>query len=419
MSNVVIVGAQWGDEGKGKIIDIMAEKMDIIVRYQGGNNAGHTVVANGNEFVFHLLPSGILHSNKLCLIGHGVVFNPEVFFQEIDDLLEKGIEIENRIFVSPNAHLIMPYHIYIDKIQDKKAGIGTTARGIGPAYEDKARRGGIRIGDLLDEDILTEKLIHKIEEINCYLQRWDKHFNLQELKETCLIYGQKLKKYVADTSLMIYQAMKENKNILFEGAQGTLLDIDYGTYPFVTSSNTTAGGSCTGAGVPPTKIDKIIGISKAYSTRVGSGPFPTELTCDAGEDLRLKGKEYGATTGRPRRCGWFDALAVQYSARVNGLTGLIITKLDVLDDLDKIKICTAYRYNDELINEFPYSLKVLREAQPIYEELPGWQEEIKHIRKYQDLPENAKRYLERISDLTGLKIEMVSIGEDRQQIITL
>lgn len=412
MANVVVVGAQWGDEGKGKVIDYLTEEADIIVRYQGGNNAGHTVIIDGQKFVLHLIPSGIFHPKKMCIIGHGVVFNPKIFLEEVESLKKRNIEVDNNLYISEDAHLIMPYHIALEKEAEKIHKIGTTNRGVGPAYTDKIGRYGIKVIDLFDEEILDEKL--QINRIQKGIE-----FDIAATKKEYLEYGKLLRKYVRNTSLLLIEAVKNGKNILFEGAQGTLLDVDYGTYPYVTSSNATAGGACTGGGIGPTKIDRVIGIAKAYTTRVGEGPFPTELLTAIGEAIRIRGNEYGATTGRPRRCGWFDAVAVQYAVRVNGMDSLTLTKLDVLNDLEKIKICVAYEYKGEKINEFPRSLKILRECKPIYEELPGWRQEISDIRHYDDLPEQIKNYITRISELTQVKIGLISVGSHREQTISL
>lgn len=412
MANIVVIGAQWGDEGKGKIIDFLTKKADIVVRYQGGNNAGHTVIVDGQKFVLHLIPSGILHPNKICIIGNGVVFNPKFFFEEVESLKERGIKIEDNLYISEDTHLIMPYHLTLEEKAEKIRKIGTTSRGVGPAYTDKIGRCGIKVIDLFDEDIFDEKL-----KINIALK--GNEIDIMSIKNEYLGYAKLLKKYVKNISLLLDSAIKNGKNILFEGAQGTLLDIDYGTYPYVTSSNATAGGACTGGGIGPSKIDRVIGVIKGYTTRVGEGPFPSELLTAVGEAIRNRGNEYGATTGRPRRCGWFDAVGVRYAVRINGMDSLAITKLDVLNDLEKIKICVGYEYRGEEIDEFPRSLKVLRECKPIYEELPGWQQEISHIRSYDDLPVQLKDYVARISELTQVKIGVISVGPQREQTILL
>ncbi|MFH1096913.1 MAG: adenylosuccinate synthase [Candidatus Desantisbacteria bacterium] len=414
MSSTVIIGAQWGDEGKGKIIDIFAQESDIIVRYQGGNNAGHTIVIDENEFILHLIPSGILRENKICVIGHGVVLNPEAFLKELEYLKEKGISVKGRVYISEMTHIIMPYHLHLDSASEKEYKIGTTMRGVGPAYEDKIGRHGIRAIDLLDIDVFEEKLKRNLM-MKAY--RLGDNFDYKKISEEYLAFGEILKEYIKDTALFLSEALKEGKKILFEGAQGTLLDIDYGTYPFVTSSNASVGGVCTGTGIPPNKLDKIIGITKAYSTRVGEGPFPTELHGEFGEDMREKGNEYGATTGRPRRCGWFDAVALRYSARINGFSSLAITKLDVLSHLDTIKICVGYKYKGQVIKDFPHSLSVLNGCEPVYEELPGWKQDITNVRSFDEFPPQAKDYLKRCSDLVETPIELVSVGAERSQTV--
>ncbi|MFH1782144.1 MAG: adenylosuccinate synthase [Candidatus Omnitrophota bacterium] len=405
MSCTIVVGAQWGDEGKGKIIDILSKDADIIVRYQGGNNAGHTVVVGDKQVILHIIPSGILHEGKLCIIGNGVVFDPEAFLEEIKMLKEKGIEVKDNILISETAHVILPYHKTIDK--RRGARIGTTGRGIGPCYVDKMARCGIRMIDLVDKDLLKEKLTANLE--------GSKEFDFNEIYELYLSYGEKIKKYLTNVSLVLSKAIKEKKNILFEGAQGTLLDIDHGTYPFVTSSNSTAGGAITGAGVGPTKIDKVVGVVKAYTTRVGEGPFPTQFGDDLMEKIRSKGKEFGATTGRPRRCGWFDVVLVKHSVIVNGLSEIAVTKLDVLDEMEKIKVCTGYEYKGKVYENFPASIDVMRNCKPMYEEHDGWMEDTTSVTSYEGLPANAKKYLERLSDLLDIKIGMVSVGVKRKQ----
>ncbi|MBI4753514.1 adenylosuccinate synthase [Candidatus Desantisbacteria bacterium] len=414
MSSTVIIGAQWGDEGKGKIIDIFAQESDIIVRYQGGNNAGHTIVIDENEFILHLIPSGILRENKICVIGHGVVLNPEAFLKELEYLKEKGISVKGRVYISEMTHMIMPYHLHLDSASEKEYKIGTTMRGVGPAYEDKIGRHGIRAIDLLDRDVFEEKLKRNLM-MKAY--RLGDSGDYKKISEEYLAFGEILKEYIKDTALFLSEALKEGKKILFEGAQGTLLDVDYGTYPFVTSSNASVGGVCTGTGIPPNKLDKIIGITKAYSTRVGEGPFPTELHGEFGEDMREKGNEYGATTGRPRRCGWFDAVALRYSARINGFDSIVITKLDVLSHLDTIKICVGYKYNGQIIKNFPSSLSILNGCEPVYEELPGWKQDIANVRSFDEFPTQAKDYLKRCSDLVETPIELVSVGAERNQTV--
>ncbi len=424
MANVVIVGTQWGDEGKGKIVDLLAEHAHMVVRFQGGNNAGHTMVVGGEQFICHLIPSGILQ-DKTCIIGNGVVVDPAVLLEEIDNLSNRGINIgEDRLLVSERAHLIMPYHRSVDHAREQFKGdkkIGTTGRGIGPAYEDKATRRGIRFVDLLDPNVFTEKVNTILDEKNFYLKNYLSADTLdaQEIIDQYQIYLQRLAPHVANTSVIINEAIKNGQNIMFEGAQGTHLDIDHGTYPFVTSSNTIAGNACCGSGVGPKQIDEVIGIVKAYTTRVGAGPFPSELFDDIGDQIQQKGAEFGATTGRRRRCGWLDTVILRNSVRLNGLSGLAITKLDVLDGLESVKICTGYEYKDEIIKDFPASLDVLADCKPVYETLPGWTEDISNIIKLEDFPPNARSYLDRIAELTETDIHIVSVGPDRDQTIVL
>jgi len=418
MSNIVILGAQWGDEGKGKVIDIFSAKSDYVVRYQGGNNAGHTVVVGKDSFVLHLIPSGILHKGTICVIGNGVVIDPKALLEEIAMLEKRGVSVDGRLFVSEEAHVIFPYHRTLDELKEqKKKKIGTTKRGIGPCYADKVARSGIRIIDLLEADTLREKLQSNLDEKNAVLTKiyGVENFSFDGLYGEYLEYGKKIKKYVCNTKRLLNDAISKRKRVLFEGAQGTLLDVDYGTYPFVTSSNSTAGGASTGTGVGPTKIDKVVGVVKAYTTRVGEGPFPTEFGPDLMERIRQKGKEFGATTGRPRRCGWFDAVVVGHSIMVNGIDEIVVTKLDVLDDLDSIKICTGYRYNGKVYNDFPSSIKALTACEPIYEELPGWQSDTTKITSYEKLPRNAKNYLKRVQALLHTKIVLISVGSERSQ----
>lgn len=424
MSTLVVVGSQWGDEGKGKITDLLSEEVDIIVRYQGGCNAGHTVVKGEKQFIFHLIPSGILHPGKKCLIGNGVVIDPESLLREIEDLREKGIEIDDNLFMDFKAHVVLPYHKTLDEIKEEKRGknkLGTTKRGIGPAYVDKIARIGIRMVDLIDKDTLGEKLEINLKEKSEIFEKLHgikvSNQDKVELIKKYQKYGQLLKKYVIDVSLFINQAINEDKKILFEGAQGTLLDIDHGTFPYVTSSAPVAGGACIGTGVGPTKIDKVLGITKAYTTRVGSGPFPTEIEGELGEYLRQKGGEFGATTGRPRRCGWFDAVVVNYAVRINGMESMALTKIDVLSDLNRIKICTAYQYNGELIKEFPVNLETLQNCSPVYEEMEGWKRDISEITTYKNIPPQLKAYISRIEELVKTKIIIVSVGPKRSQTI--
>ena len=423
--NIVVVGAQWGDEGKGKIVDILSEYADVIVRFQGGNNAGHTVVICEEKFILHLIPSGILHKGKKCIIGNGVVIDPAVLLEEIDTLRLKGqFKDSSDLLISEDAHLIMPYHKRLDAAIERIRGklkIGTTGRGIGPAYEDKVARCGIRCRDLLKEEVFREKLKHNLLEKNHLLKNLfhGDGFEIQDIYHAYMSYAEKIAGYITDTSLYLDRAIKQGENILFEGAQGTLLDVDHGTYPFVTSSNTVAGEAATGSGVGPTRIDKVIGISKAYTTRVGEGPFPTELKNEEGERLREQGGEYGATTGRPRRCGWFDAVAVRYSVRLNGLDGMVLTKLDVLDKLDKIMICTGYNYNNNILKEFSSDSDILNHCQPVYEIMDGWQEPTNGITKLDKLPKNALKYIKRLEELTEVNIIMVSVGAGRKEAIMI
>jgi adenylosuccinate synthase len=425
MANVAIIGAQWGDEGKGKIVDLFTGDADIVVRFQGGNNAGHTLVVDGRKTVLHLVPSGALHPNKLCIIGNGVVVDPEVLLDEIAALKKQGhLEDDSQLRISEEAHVIMPYHKAIDQARERLRGegmIGTTGRGIGPAYEDKVARVGIRCIDLLEEETFQEKLRRNIEEKNIYLEAIlkEKTIDFNELLRTYGRYRDKLKAYVTNTGLLLEREMQAGKRVLFEGAQGSLLDVDHGTYPFVTSSSTVAGGACSGTGIGPRHIHQVIGISKAYTTRVGSGPFPTELHGPEGETLKREGAEFGATTGRPRRCGWFDAIGVRHAVRMNGITGLALTKLDVLTGFKKIPICTAYRYGATILHEFSASSKVMRDIRPIYEEMEGWDEPLGQVRRFSELPTNAQRYVRRIEQVIGTEIILVSVGPGREQTILL
>lgn len=424
MSNIVIVGAQWGDEGKGKIVDIFTEHADLIIRYQGGNNAGHTIVVDGEKTVLHLIPSGILHPDKKCIIGNGVVADPGVLISEIDALMEKGRFDDSRLLISENAHLIMPYHTRIDSAKESIRGsrkIGTTGRGIGPAYEDKVARMGMRFADLLNEEDFREKLKFELMEKNHLLVNLfhQSGFEVHDIYDRYMQYAERLHRYITNTSIYINNAMKNGKRLMFEGAQGTLLDVDHGTYPYVTSSNTVAGGACCGTGVGPTHIDGVIGISKAYTTRVGEGPFPTELKGSEADWFRDRGREYGSTTGRPRRCGWLDAVVLRHAARVNGLTGIVITKLDILSGLTKVKICNSYMYEGKTYDEFPSSLKVLEGVKPVYEEMDGWADDISSVRDVSLLPANARKYLKRVEELSGVEIIMISVGMERERTISL
>jgi len=419
--NTVIVGAQWGDEGKGKIIDILSARADYIVRYQGGSNAGHTVVVGGSEYIFHLIPSGILHKGKICCIGNGVVVDPAVLIKEIDDLLLSGIDIDNRLKISSLAHVIFPYHKILDELRESKRvdKIGTTKRGIGPCYADKINRCGIRIVDLLNWRIFREKLKDNLDEKNIILQKVYRYpkFKFEKIYRDYLNYGKRLSRYICDTHILLNKAVTQKKDILFEGAQGTFLDIDFGTYPFVTSSSATSGGACAGTGISPVKIDKVTGVIKAYTTRVGEGPFPAEFKDDFQKIIRQKGNEFGATTGRPRRCGWFDAIMAKEAVLLNSISELAVTKLDVLDGLEAIKICIGYKYKGKLFKEFPYDLEVIRKAAPVYKEIPGWAGPINKVTRYRSLPANAKNYLSLLQDMCGVRISMISVGSSRDQTI--
>jgi adenylosuccinate synthase len=417
MSAVVLVGSQWGDEGKGKITDFLAEKADCVVRYQGGSNAGHTVEVASEKFMLHLIPSGILYPKTTCIVGNGVVVDMGEVLKELKGLQERGIDTSN-LRISSRAQVVMPYHKEIDAIEDQCKKIGTTKRGIGPAYEDKISRTGFRICDLYDPGF-KERFAKELERKNLLLQKiYDAPgFELEVVFAELMDQAAQLKKYVADTSLLVNQTIKEGKKVLFEGAQGTLLDIDHGTYPYVTSSYPTSGGACIGSGVGPTSINRVIGVVKAYTTRVGEGPFPTELNDENGELLRSKGAEFGTTTGRARRCGWLDAVILRYAARINGLTDLAITKLDVLDSFATIKICVAYRYKGELLYEFPDNLGILEECIPEYIEMPGWQLDISKIECYEDLPAATRDYIAKIEELSGVKQAIVAVGPKRSQTI--
>jgi adenylosuccinate synthase len=420
--NTIIVGTQWGDEGKGKIIDVLSRRADIIVRFQGGNNAGHTVVANGQQFILHLIPSGVLHKAKICVIGNGVVIDPQVLLEEIESLKKRGIDIDSNLKISDQAHLIFPYHKIIDRLREsKKAGlkIGTTGRGIGPCYADKVNRTGIRLSDLLDKEVFREKLRIALAEKNEIFRKIYRHrgFSFKEIEREYLGYAEKMKGYAVDCVRFLNAAIKKGKNILFEGAQGTALDVDFGTYPYVTSSSATSGGACTGTGVAPINIDKVTGVAKAYTTRVGKGPFPTEFDQSLMRQIRRKGREFGATTGRPRRCGWFDAVILRRAIILNGLTEIAVTKLDVLDGLKRIKICTAYKYKGRIYRDFPSSIRVLQNCRPLYEEHPGWGGNTSSITHFKDLPLNARRYIKRLERLLAVRVGMISVGSKREQII--
>ena len=416
--NTVVVGAQWGDEGKGKIIDLLAEEVDIVARYQGGNNAGHTVVVDGEEFIFHLIPSGILYPGKLCVIGNGVVVDPEALLAEITALRAKGVAITNNLLVSDQAHVIFPYHKALDKLQDARSGqLGTTGRGIGPCYVDKMARCGIRVADLLNPATLERKLRANLDEKNVILQHMygAPPFAFADIYPTYVAYGRTLQPHVGPAAKILNDAIARGQSVLFEGAQGTMLDIDHGTYPYVTSSSATVGGACIGTGVPPNRIGRILGVVKAYTTRVGEGPLPTEFPADFMDVFRKKGKEFGATTGRPRRCGWFDAVVARHAARVNGLDEIAVTKLDVLDGLEQLKICTAYHLEGATLHDVPADVEALTRCEPVYEELQGWRESTAQVSAAEGLPAAARRYLKRISELLGVPIALVSIGSQRRQ----
>src|SRR5436190_5159484 len=416
--NITVVGAQWGDEGKGKSVDLLTRNFSIVARYQGGHNAGHTVYANGRKFVLRLLPSGILHDGITCVIGNGVVIDPQALFAEIDELAAAGIDIGMRLIVSDKAHLILPYHRELDLLSEARRGerkIGTTSRGIGPAYEDKIARRGVRVGDLANATALAEAVEHNVAARNRLIAEstMDAAAVLAELGRAWA----RMKPWVADVSVYLATARRDGRAIMFEGAQGTLLDIDHGTYPYVTSSNATIGGVCTGLGVGPRAIDRVLGVAKAYTTRVGEGPLPTELTGEIGNRLRETGQEFGAVTGRPRRCGWYDAVAVRYAVRVNGLDALALTKLDVLDGMEELQICTAYRCAGATLTEFPGEIAQLAACEPVYESMPGWTEPTKGARRYADLPAAAKRYIARLEELTGVPASVVSTGSAREDTI--
>ncbi|PLX89177.1 MAG: adenylosuccinate synthase [Desulfuromonas sp.] len=421
MANVIIVGAQWGDEGKGKVVDIYTEHAQQVVRFQGGNNAGHTLVVGDEKTVLHLIPSGILHEGKRCIIGNGVVLDPKVFLEEIDGLKDKGyLKDDSQLVVDGAVNLIMPYHRAIDIAREKKAGgkkIGTTGRGIGPTYEDKVGRRGIRFADLLKPETFTRKLKEVLPEKNFYLENFlgEKPLSEEAIRDEYLGYAERLRVYLGSASSLVNTRIAAGDNVLFEGAQGSLLDIDHGTYPYVTSSSTVAGGACTGSGIGPCLVDEVIGITKAYVTRVGEGPFPTELHDEMGERIRKTGSEFGATTGRPRRTGWLDIVALREAVRTNGLTGLALTKMDVLNELETIKVCTSYRYKDQLLDEFPSDYDILCECTPVYEEVQGWQQDINHIKDYDHLPQKTIDYVEKIEAWTGCPVVLVSVGPRRDE----
>ncbi|MBL7074789.1 adenylosuccinate synthase [candidate division KSB1 bacterium] len=424
MSVTVVVGLQWGDEGKGKIVDFLSDNVDVVARYQGGANAGHTVVVNGEEIILHLIPTGILHPCVTCLIGHGVVVDPEELLAEIDLLQKRRISPEGRLWISDRAHLVLPHHKLLDAARERGDGsgcIGTTGRGIGPAYEDKISRRGIRIGDFDNIKLFEDKLVRNIREKNLLL---DRIYGIPGLEEEEVLlsyveYARKLKPYLADTTILLNKAIEEGEEILLEGAQGTLLDVDMGTYPYVTSSNPTSGGACVGLGLAPSRINRVVGVVKAYTTRVGNGPFPTEVRDELGDKLREMGHEYGATTGRPRRCGWFDGILTRHSVLINGVTGLALTKLDVLDQLETIKVCTAYQVNGKNLDYFPGDPNILDSCHPQYVDFEGWRHDTTGVRAFPDLPVQARRYVSFLEDLLGVKINILSLGSDRKKTILI
>lgn len=422
MKTVAIIGSQWGDEGKGKVIDYLATKADVVVRGQGGNNAGHTLVVGDKKYALHLIPSGVLNPNTVNVIGNGIVFDPQGFLNEIEKLEKDNVDVSN-IKISDRAHVIFPYHKELDGLAEEARGdnkIGTTKKGIGPCYMDKTERSGIRICDLMDKEVFYKKLKSQIEAKNKIVKNIygkDELFDFEATYNEYLVYADKIRKYIDDTSVIVYDAIKEGKKVLFEGAQGTLLDLDLGTYPFVTSSHPISGGFAIGSGVGPNMIKDVVGIVKAYTTRVGEGPFVTELNDEIGEKIRVQGREFGTTTGRARRCGWFDAVIVKYASRINGLTSISLMLLDVLSGFETIKICTSYKMEDKIINNFPASLETLAKCEPVYEELEGWNEDITNVETFEDLPENAKKYINRIEEIVGVSIDMISVGPKRTQTI--
>lgn len=425
MANVIIVGAQWGDEGKGKVVDLFSERADYIVRFQGGNNAGHTLVVNGKKHIFHLVPSGILNPGKVCVIGNGVVVDPNVLLCEIDRLEEGGLHVTPQNFlISLYAHVIMPYHRALDMAREKKKGktaIGTTGRGIGPCYEDKVARNGIRVHDLLDAGAFRTKLAHNLEEKNFFLKNFfgEKPLDQAEIEDEYLAYGERIRPFTANVSQRLQEACASGLNVLFEGAQGSLLDIDHGTYPYVTSSNTVAGNACCGSGIGPTLIDKVLGVVKAYTTRVGGGPFPSELLDETGERIRKVGGEFGATTGRARRCGWLDMVVVKNAAKLSGISGLLITKLDVLTGIPKLKIAVSYKCRGKCIDFVPPELDALEACEPVFEEFPGWEDDISGARRWDDLPANTRKYLKAVEEISGIPVDIVSVGPGREETIVL
>jgi len=421
MPVVAVIGAQWGDEGKGKVVDLLAEEVQVVARYSGGANAGHTVVNSYGEFRLHLVPSGIFHPQATCIIGNGVVLDPAALIQEMEEIKAGGVSTDNLV-INERAHLVMPYHLLFDKLEEQAKGdgaIGTTLKGIGPAYSDKAARLGIRAGDLLDKRVLLDRLTTVLEQKNKVLTRLYgcDPLSLNDIYDQCCESARRLAPHIRETESLLLGAIERGERVMLEGAQGTMLDVDFGTYPFVTSSSPSVGGACTGLGLSPRSIDGIIGVFKAYTTRVGSGPMPTELTNEVGDHIRERAKEYGATTGRPRRCGWFDAVAARYSARINGFTGVALTKLDALDELPTIKICTGYKLGGIPCKGFPSAISALAQCEPIYEEMPGWQRSTADIRRFADLPSQAQDYVRRLEELVGCPINLISVGPAREQTI--
>jgi adenylosuccinate synthase len=417
--NIVVLGAQFGDEGKGKIVDLMTPHFGLVARYQGGHNAGHTVYVSGKKFVLHLVPSGILHDGVLCVIGNGVVVDPQALFKEIEELAALGIEVGDRLLISDKAHLILPYHRELDVLSEARRGerkIGTTSRGIGPAYEDKIGRRGIRVCDLVDTKALADEVRENVSARNRMIK--DSTLDWKPVYDQLLAYGERMRRWTGDVSLALDRAIGQGRRVLFEGAQGAMLDIDHGTYPYVTSSNATIGGACTGLGIPPRAINGVLGVAKAYLTRVGEGPFPTELFGSTGDRLRETGQEYGASTGRPRRCGWYDAVAVRYAVRVNGIDSIALTKLDVLDGLDRIEICTGYTIGGRTVTDFPSDLNTCGPIAPVYESWPGWSAPTKGVKEYAKLPAEARRYIARLEEVSGVPVGLVSTGSDRHETIT-
>lgn len=419
MSSVVVVGTQWGDEGKGKITDFLSEHAEVVARYQGGNNAGHTIVLNGKRYKLQSVPSGIFYSDKICVIGNGMVVNPKALVEELTNIRNFGFSIDN-LRISNRAHVILPYHLKQDELEEASKGedkIGTTKKGIGPAYMDKVGRIGIRFADLLDRDDFYAKLKRNLEEKNCLFEKiyGAEGFKIEDIFEEYYEYGQQVKQYVTDTSVILNDAIDAGRKVLFEGAQGSMLDIDQGTYPFVTSSNPVAGGVTIGCGIGPNKISRVVGVCKAYTSRVGDGPFPTELMDETGQQIREVGREYGTVTGRPRRVGWFDSVVVRHARRISGITDLSLNSIDVLTGLPVVKICVAYKHKGEVIEEFPASFRILSECEPVYEEFEGWTEDITGVKNFEDLPANARHYVERLSELTGIQLSMFSVGPDRNQ----